>query len=93
MIFCCALLVCTLFFGSFSFLSPNGTSHVNSMVVVLSIGAFFGCRFNVSSNCLDASRILSAGVSCGIVMAWYLNLTVSYIRSDPVDYSMPLNVS
>ena len=92
MILCCALLVCTLFFGSFYFLSPNSTHRMNPMAVILSIGAFLGCCFNVPSNCLDASRILLTGVSSGIVMAWCLNLTVSEISSAPVYCRMPLNV-
>ena len=79
-------------FWQFFFLSPNSTSRDNSMAVNYSIGTFFGCCFIASSNCLSASIIILAGLSCGIVMAWCLNLTVYGIHSAPVDCRTPFNV-
>ena len=88
----CSLLICTLLGGGGgSFLLPSSTSCSNSTSVIWSIGAFVGCCYNASSNCLDASRIMLAGASCGVAMAWCLNLTVPDICSAPVDFRMPLN--
>ena len=90
--FCFVFLICTLLGGSFSFLSPNNTSHSNSMAVNSSIEALFGCFLIASYNCLASSRILSDGVGCGMAMVYCLKSTVSDILSAPVYGRMPLNV-
>ena len=66
------------------FFSPRIISCNNSIEVISSIGAFFGWCLIAAYNCFAASRILYAGVNCGMAMAWCLNLTVSEILSLPV---------
>ena len=90
--FCFVLLVFTELGGGFSFFSPNSTSHNNPIAFNSSIGALFGCCLIASSNCLADSRILSAGVSCGMAIVGCLNHTVSDILLNPVDGRIPLKV-
>ena len=61
--FCFAFYTWMLFLGSFYFLSPRSTFLSNSIATNSSIGAFLGCCLIALSNCLAASRILSAGVN------------------------------
>ena len=59
----------TLLGGIVVFFSPITTSRSNSMAVIPSIGAFFGCCLMAVCNCLAASRMRSAGVRVGIEIA------------------------
>ena len=66
---CARFRTWTLLGGRVVQFSPSKTSRSNSIAVISSIGAFFGCCLMAVCNCLAASRIRSAGVSCGIAMA------------------------
>ena len=66
---CARFCTWTLLGGIVVFFSPITTSRSNSMAVISSIGAFFGCCSVAVCNCLAASRMQSADVRVGIEIA------------------------